>query len=207
MPRQRGEAETPTSNQLPRVNRGRRPFGAHGAPNLTLGFAAKPSPHALWAQGLLSVFWERGSPDLPACGLRHGSSGGPMQPSFIAQAQDPREGPSLAGRTAQGFLKNGLARKARKEAERSRQGTSRGAHDASHDDRDQAGARRAPACAVSSFPLWCKRGKHGRGVPRHQAKVAISVQQDQDQQRGRTEVTVEPKTVSSPVLLAAEDQL
>ena len=43
------------------------------------------------------------------------------------------------------------------------------------------GARRVPARAVSSFPLWCKGGKRSRGVPRHQAKVAISVQQDQDQ--------------------------
>ena len=42
------------------------------------------------------------------------------------------------------------------------------------------GARRVPARAVSSFPLWCKGGKRTRGVPRHQAKVAISVQQDQD---------------------------
>ena len=86
-------------------------------------------------------------------------------------------------------------------------GTSRGTRDASHDDRDQAGARRAPACALSLFPLCCKGGKHRRGVPRHQAKVAISVQRDQDQQSGRTEVTVEPKTASSPVPLAAEDQL
>ena len=54
--------------------------------------------------------------------------------------------------------------------------------------------RRAPACAVSSFPLWCKGGKRRRGIPRHQAKVTILVQQDQDQQSGRTEVTVEPKT-------------
>ena len=64
--------------------------------------------------------------------------------------------------------------------------------------------RRAPACAVSLFPLRCKGGKH---KPRHQAKVTVSVQQDQDQLSGRTEVTVEPKTASSPVLLAAEDHL
>ena len=83
-------------------------------------------------------------------------------------------------------------------------GTSRGARDASHDDRDQAGARRALAYVVSLFPLWCKGGKHR---PRHRAKVAILVQQDQDQQSDRTEVTMEPKTASSPVLLAAEDHL
>ena len=42
------------------------------------------------------------------------------------------------------------------------------------------GARRVLACAASPFPLWCKGGKRSRGVPRHQAKVAISVQRDQD---------------------------
>ena len=67
------------------------------------------------------------------------------------------------------------------------------------------GARRVPARAVSSFPLWCKGGKRSRGVPRHQAKVAISVQRDQDQEDYETEVIVEPKTVSSPELCAGED--
>ena len=125
-------------------------------------------------------------------------------PSSSTHAQDPREGPSLAGRTTGSFLESGLIRKAREEAERSRQGTSRGSRDASHDDRDQAGARRVPAYAVSLFPLWCKGGKRR---PRHQAKVTVSVQQDQDQQNGRMEVTVEPKPASSSEPLAGEDQL
>ena len=64
--------------------------------------------------------------------------------------------------------------------------------------------RRAPACAVSLFPLWCKGGKHR---PRHQAKVIVSIQEDQDQQNGRMEVIVEPRTASSSEPLAAEDQL
>ena len=64
--------------------------------------------------------------------------------------------------------------------------------------------RRAPARAVSLFPLWCKGGKHR---PRHQAKVTISVQQDQDQQNSRMEAIVEPRTASPPVSLAVEDQL
>ena len=64
--------------------------------------------------------------------------------------------------------------------------------------------RRAATCAVSLFPLWCKGGKHR---PRYQAKATISVQQDQDQQSGRMEVTVEPKTVSSSESLAVENQL
>ena len=149
---------------------------ARGASPLPFRLPARPSPDAPWARGLLSAFWERGSPDFPACGLRRGSKGAGTAHLHQHKTQDPRKGPSLAGRTTQDFLRNGLAKQARKEAERSRQGTSRGAHDASHDDRDQAGARRAPACAVSLFPLWCKGGKHKRGVPRHQAQVSISVQ-------------------------------
>ena len=66
------------------------------------------------------------------------------------------------------------------------------------------GARRAPARTVSFFPLWCKGGKRRR---EHQAKVSILVQQDQDQQNGRMEVIVEPRTASPPESLAVEDQL
>ena len=66
------------------------------------------------------------------------------------------------------------------------------------------GARRAPAHAVSFFPLWCKGSKHRW---EHQAKASISVQQDQDQSNGRMEVIMEPKPVSSSGPLAGEDQL
>ena len=66
------------------------------------------------------------------------------------------------------------------------------------------GARRAPARAVSSFPLWCKGSKRRQG---YQAKATILVQQDQDQQDGRTEVIVKPKPASSSGSLAGEDQL
>ena len=38
-----------------------------------------------------------------------------------------------------------------------------------------------------------------------QAKVSISVQRDQDQQDGKTEVTMEPKAASPPEPLAGED--
>ena len=31
----------------------------------------------------MSAFWERGSPDLPACGPRHGYASGPVRPIFI----------------------------------------------------------------------------------------------------------------------------
>ena len=45
---------------------------AHDTTYLALGFTTKPSPSALWARGLLSAFWKRGSPDLPACGPQRG---------------------------------------------------------------------------------------------------------------------------------------
>ena len=54
--------------------------------------------------------------------------------------EEPREGPSLAGRMKGSFLMHSLIRLAHEEAERSRRGTSRGARDASHDDHSQAGA-------------------------------------------------------------------
>ena len=114
---------------------------ARGASLLPFRLPARPSPGSPWARGLLSAFWERGSPDLPTCGLRCGSKEAQHSPSSSTQAQDPREGPSLAGRTTQNFLRHGLIRLAREEAERSRRGTSRGAREASHDDQGrQAGA-------------------------------------------------------------------
>ena len=114
---------------------------ARGASLLSFCLPARPSPGAPCARGLLSAFWEWGSPDLPACSLRRGSKGAQRGPSSPTQTQDPREGPSLTGRTTRSFLRHGLIRLARKEAERSRRGTSRGAHDTSHDNSGrQAGA-------------------------------------------------------------------
>ena len=40
----------------------------------------------------------------------------------------------------------------------------------------------------------------------HQAKVSISVQRYQDEPDGRTEVTMEPETASSPEPFAGEDR-
>ena len=67
------------------------------------------------------------------------------------------------------------------------------------------GARRVPARAASSLPLWCKGGKRNHGVLRHQAKVAISVQRDQDQEDYETKVNVEPKTASPPQPFIGDD--
>ena len=71
----------------------------------------------------------------------------------------------------------------------------------SHDDRHQAGAS-ARSVLVSSLVL---RRQAQHGVPRHQAKVAKSVLQDQDQKDGKTEVTMEPKAASPPETFAGED--
>ena len=87
---------------------------------------------------------------MPACGLQRGSRSGPVRLIFVNTSSRPREGPSLAGRTTGSFLRRSLVRLAREEAERSRRGTSRGAHDASHDDQSQAGAG---LCSVLVSPL------------------------------------------------------
>ena len=82
---------------------------------------------------------------MPACGLLRGSSNGPVRPVFINPSSRPSRGakhrgaddPRLPqGRPHQACSRGGGEIKARS--------TSRGARDASHDDQDQAGARRAP---------------------------------------------------------------
>ena len=151
----------------------------------------------------MSAFWERGSPDLPACGLRRGSNGGPARPIFIntrlktlARGQASRGGrhDTSSGAASSGWL----ARRRRDQGRVPREVPMTQAM-------TTQGARRVPARAASFFPLWCKGGKRSRGVPRHQAKVAISVQRDQDQEDYETEVTMEPRTASSPELCAGED--
>ena len=122
--RRHGEVETPTSNQLPRVAQGCRllgpaalcscPFGSlHGQVRVSLG----PGGYCRRSGN--------GGPQtcLPmACGVAQ--RGAQHGPSSSTQTQDPREGASLAGRTTQSFLRHGLIRLAREEAERSRLGTS-----------------------------------------------------------------------------------
>ena len=200
---ERGEAETPTANQLPRGDQGRRllwPVVLHTCPfaSLLSQVRARLGPGGYFRCS------GNGGPQscLPAaCGMAQGVSR--YGPSSSTQAQDPREGPSLAVRTTQGFLRDGLTRQAREEADRSMQGVPR---EVPVMQAMTTKARRAQARAVSSFPLWCKGGKRRHGVPRHQAKVSISVQQDKDQQDGRTEVTMEPKTASPPEPFAGKDR-
>ena len=85
--------------------------------------------------------------------------GAQRDPSSSAQAQDPREGPSLAGRTIGSFLRSSLLRQARKEAERSRQGTSRGARDASHDESRPGGRQTGAGLRSVLVPLSVQRGQ------------------------------------------------
>ena len=91
---------------------------------------------------------------MPACGLRRGSKGAQHSPSSSTQAQDPREGPSLAGRTTRSFLRHGLIRLVHEEAESSRRGTSRGAHDASHDDQGRQSGASPRSVLLSSLVQW-----------------------------------------------------
>ena len=115
LPKQRGEAETPTFNQPPHVNRGRH----EAKPACTLGPGA--------TVGVLGA----GVPRL-AC----------LRPTAWLH-QRPRtahrEGPSLARRTTQGLHGSGLTRLAREGRRDQGKGTSRGSNDVSHDDQDQAG--------------------------------------------------------------------
>jgi hypothetical protein len=100
LPRRRGEAETPTSNQVAMRQSGPQAIGARGTSPLPFGFATKPSPSAPWARGLLSASWEPGYPDLPAYGPGRGPLSGLVWPIFSIDTQDPREGPSLVRGTA-----------------------------------------------------------------------------------------------------------
>ena len=70
---------------------------ARGALLLPFRLPARPSPGAPWARGLLSVFWERGSADLPACGLRRGSKGIPVRPIFTNMNPRPSRGAKPRG--------------------------------------------------------------------------------------------------------------
>ena len=80
------------------------------------------------------------------------------QPKTHKSGPPTREPPVLT--PTQGLLRSGLTRQAREGGgEIKARGTSRGSHDASHDDQGQAGARRAPAGVEYQFPLWCKGGK------------------------------------------------
>ena len=122
LPRRRGGAEPPTSNQPPCGARGRRLLGP--AALRTCPFASLLSQvRARLGPGGYCRCSGNGGPQtcLPAaCCVAQGAA--QHGPSSSTRVQDPREGPSLAGRTTGSFLRNGLTRQAREEAERSSQG-------------------------------------------------------------------------------------
>ena len=181
----------PTSNQLPRGAQGRRLLGP-----VTL----RTCPFA----SLLGQVRARLGPG----GYCQRSRNGGPQTCLLAACVVAQRGPNTAH-----LHQHKLKTLARGQASRGgRQGASSGTASSgwlARRRRDQGGvphevpmmqamktkgARWAPARAVSFFPLWCKGSKRRR---EHQAKASISVQQDQDQQSGRMEVIVEPRTASS----------
>ena len=102
---------------------------------------------------ILSASWERGYPDLPACGPRHGSTNGLVRPIFIynhtrpSRGAKPRElddAKTSSGAASLGWLPRSGDIYAR--------GTSRGSRDVSHDDQGQAGASER-SVPVSSLVL------------------------------------------------------
>ena len=113
--RQRGEAETPTSNQPPRVDQGRRLLG----------------PVTLRACPFASLLSQARAHLGPGGYCRCSGNGGPQtcllaahgvpklagRPTHLHQQgiQDPRGGPSLARRTMQDLLRNGPSRQAHEE--------------------------------------------------------------------------------------------
>ena len=98
---------------------------------------------------------------MPACGLRRGSSGGPMQPSFISSSSRPSRG-----------AKPRAADDARLPQERPHQAGSRGGGEINagvprEEPVTQAmtiETRRAPACAVSLFPFGAKGASTGQHI-------------------------------------------
>ena len=150
---------------------------------MTLGFASKPSPSASWARGLLSVFWEWGSPDLPVCGPRRGFAGRPVRPIFINKESRPSRGakPREADDTRP---RRGRPHQAgSRGAERSRQGAPRevpvmqammtkarrapGGRQRAQCPRFLFGAKEASIGAESlglkkRFPYWCNEAETNR---------------------------------------------
>ena len=164
LPRRHGEVETPTSNQPSCGTQGRRllgPAALHSCPSASL------HGHVRARLG-------------PGGYCRRSGNGGPQTCLLVACGVAQR-GPSTAHlhqhkpkTLARGQASRGARHEASSGAASSGWLTRR--------RRDQGGvphevpmtqamttqgARRVPARAASSFPLWCKGGKRSRGVPRH----------------------------------------
>src|SRR3954466_9192438 len=88
---------------------------------VTLRGLKSPSTWTYDSVGILGTGVPRLACLRPAAWLERGPSTAHIHQH---ETQDPHEGPSLAGRTTQSFLRHGLVRLAHEEAERSRRGTS-----------------------------------------------------------------------------------
>ena len=77
---------------------------------------------------------------MPACGLRPGSGGGPVQPSFISSSSRPSRGAKPHGADDRELPQEKPHQSGSRGGGDQGRGTSRGVRDASYDDRGQAGA-------------------------------------------------------------------
>ena len=116
---------------------------------------------------MLSVSWERGYHDLPACGPRHGSISGLVQPTICSDNSRPSRGakPREADdtKTSPGAASLGWLPWCRDIYAR---GTSRGSRDVSHDDQGQASTS-GRSVPVSSLVL---RGQAQARSPEESSK-------------------------------------
>ena len=133
----------------------------------------------------LSASWERGSPNLPACSPRRGSTSGPVRPIFTSKHSRPSRGgrhKTSSGQPHRASLRG---------AERSRQGTPR---EVSVTQAMTTGARRAPSgrqraqcpCFLfgakeasadeesrgitQRFPYWCNKTNTSRTAGRRSSR-------------------------------------
>ena len=91
------EAETPTSNQSPRGTLGRRLLGPAALRTCPFASLLSQVRARLGPGGYCRRSGNGGSPDLPACGLRRGSRGVTLQPSFINTCSRPSRGAKPRG--------------------------------------------------------------------------------------------------------------
>ena len=122
--RRRGEAGPPMSNQPPCGARGRRLLGPVALRTCPFASLLGQVQARLGPGGYCRRSGNGGPQTCLPEACRVAQRGAQHGPSSSTQAQDPREGPSLAGRTTRRFLRHGLIRLAHEEAERSRRGTS-----------------------------------------------------------------------------------
>ena len=166
LPRWRGEAETPTSHQSPRVNQGRRRLGPAALRTCPL---ASPVRARLGPGGYCR---RSGNGGPPTCLLAAWLKGGPSsahlhqhRPKTLVRGQASRGGRRGA---SSGAASSGLLTRRRRD-----QGG------VPHEvpmmqAMTTQGARRVPARAASSFPLWCKGGKRSRSEERRVGKECRS---------------------------------